>query len=61
MERINTRVADGFMQHSHYLRGQDSIGLKIAVSMTVMLAAANYAMQLNRPAQVHSLVLSLAA
>ena len=61
MERINSRVADGFMLHSHYLRGKQSMGLKITVSMTVMLAAANFAMQLNEPEQIRSLVLSPAA
>ena len=61
MERINSRVADGFMLHSHYLRGRQSMELKITISMTVMLAAANFAMQLNKPEQIRSLVLSLAA
>ena len=61
LERINSRVADGFMLHSHYLRGKRSMGLKVTVSMTVMLAAANFAMQLNKPEQIRSLVLSLAA
>lgn len=61
LERINSRVADGFMLHSHYLRGRKSMGLKITISMTVMMAAANFAMQLNQPEQVRSLVLSLAA
>ena len=61
MERINSRVADGFMLHSHYLRGRQSKGLKITISMTVMLAAVNFAMQLNKPEQIRSLVLSLAA
>ena len=61
LERINSRVADGFMLHSHELRGKQSMGLKITVSMTVMLAATNLAMQLNRPEQTRSLALSLAA
>ena len=61
MERINSRMADGFMLHSHYLRGKQSMGLKITVSMTVMLVAANFAMQLIKPEQIQSLVLSLAA
>ena len=41
MERINinSRVADGFILHSHYLRGRKSMGLKITISMTVTLAA----------------------
>ena len=61
MERINSRVADGFMLHSHYLRGRKSMALKITISMTVMLAAANFAVQCNQPEQVRSLVRSLAA
>ena len=61
MERNNSRVADGFMLHSHDLRGKQSMGLKITLSMTVMPAAANFAMQLNRPEQTRSLALSLAA
>ncbi len=61
MERINSRVADGFMLHSHYLRGKKSLGLKVTISMVVMMAAANFAMQLNKPDEVRSLVLSLAA
>lgn len=61
LERINSRVADGFMLHSHYLRGRQSMGLKITISMTVMMAAANFAIQLNQPEQVRSLVSSLAA
>ena len=61
MERINSMVADGFMLHSHDLRGKQSMGLKITVSMTVMPTAANLAMQLNRPDQTRSLELSLAA
>ena len=61
LERINSRVADGFMLHSHDLRGKQSMGLKITVPMTVMPAAANLAMQLNRPDQTRSLELSLAA
>ena len=52
MERINSRVADGFMLHSHCLRGRKSMGLKITISMTVMLAAANFAVQCNQPEQV---------
>ena len=58
MERINSRVADGFMLHSHDLCGKQSMGLKITVSMTVMPAAANLAMQLNRPDQTRSLALA---
>ena len=61
MERINSRVADEFMLHSHYLRGRKSMGLKITISMTVMLAVANFAIQCNKPEQVRLLVLSLAA
>ena len=61
MDRINSRVADDFMLHSHYLRVKQSMGLKITVSMTMMLAAANFAMQLNKPEQIRSLVLSLIA
>ncbi len=60
MERINSRVADGLMLHSHYLRGRKAMGLKITISITVMLAAANFAVQCNQPEQVRSLVLSLA-
>ncbi len=59
--RINSRVADGFMLHSHGLRGKESMGLKVTVLMSVMLAAANFAVQLNQPEQVRSLMLSLAA
>ena len=61
MERINSRVADGFMLHSHYLRDRKSMGVKITISKTVMLAVANFAVQCNQPEQVRSLVLSLAA
>lgn len=61
MERINSRVADGFMLHSHYLRGQRSMGLKVTISMTVMMAAANFALRMNQPKEVRSLVLALAA
>ena len=44
------QVADGFILHSHYLCGKQSMGLKITVSMTtVMEAAAKFAMQLNKP------------
>ena len=58
MERINSRVADGFMLHSHCLRGRKSMALKITISMAVMLAAANFAIQCNQPEQVRSLALS---
>lgn len=61
LERINSRVADGFMLHIYDLRGKQSMGLKITVSMMVMPAAGNFAMQLNRPEQIRSLALALAA
>ena len=48
MERINSRVADGFMMHSHYLCGRKSMGLKITISKTVMLASANFAVECNQ-------------
>ena len=61
MERIKSRVADGFMLHSHYLRGRKSMALKITISMTVMLVAVDFAVQCNQPEQVRPLVWSLAA
>ena len=61
LERLNSRLADGCMLHSHYLRGQGNMGLKIIISMTVMLAAANVAIQSQRPEQVRSLIKALAA
>ena len=61
MERINARMEDRFMLHSHYLCGRQSVVLKVSVSMTVMMAAADFAMQLNQPEQVRALALSLAA
>ena len=61
LERPNSRLADGCMLHSHYLRGQGNMGLKIIISMTVMLVAANVAIQLQRPEQVRSLIKALAA
>ncbi len=61
LERLNSRLADGCMLHGHYLRGQGNIGLKIIISMTVMLAAANVAIQSQRPEQVRSLIKALAA
>ena len=54
-------MADGYMLLSLNLRGKKSMGLKITISMTVMLAAANFSVQSNKPEQVRSLVLSLAA
>ena len=61
LERPNSRLADGRMLHSHYLRGQGNMGLKIIISMTMMLAAANVAIQSQRPEQVRSLIKALAA
>ncbi len=61
LERLNSRLADGCMLHSHYLRGQGNMGLKIIISMTVMLAAANVAIKSQRPEQVRSLIKALAA
>ena len=52
LERPNSRLADGCMLHSHSLRGQGNMGLKIIISMTVMLAAANVAIQSQHPDQV---------
>ncbi len=61
LERPNSRLAEGCMPHSHYLRGQGNLGRKIIISMTVMLAVANVAIQSQRPEQVRSLIKALAA
>ena len=52
---------DGCMLHSHYLRGQGNMALKIIISMTVMLAAANVAIESRPPEQVRLLTKALAA
>ncbi len=61
LERLNSRLADGCMLHSHSLRGQGTLGLKIITSMIVMLAAANVSIESQRPEQVRSLIKALAA
>ena len=61
LERINSRIADSFLMHNHYLRGQRRMALRISMSMTVMLAAACFAIEAGQPQNMRSLVHPLAA
>lgn len=58
---INSRVFIGFMLHSYYPHDRMSLGLKVTLSMIVMMATANFAMELNRLEQIRALVMLLAA
>ena len=61
LERIHSRIADSFLMHHHYLRGQRRMALGISMSMTVMLAAACFASEAGQPQNMRSLVNPLAA
>ena len=61
LERINSRIADSFLIHNHYLRGQNRMALRITMSMTVMLAAACFAIEAGQPQNMRSLLKPLAA
>ena len=60
-ERIFSRIADGFLMEDHYIRGQKRMALRISMSMTVMLAAACFAIDSGKPERMRSLVKDLAA
>ena len=61
LERINSRIDNGFLMHDHFLRGQRQMELRVGLSLTVMLAAACSAIKAGKPAQMRSLVRPLAA
>lgn len=60
LERLKSRLADGCMLHSHYPRGQGNMKLKTVISMTLMLAAADVAIESHRLEQIRSLIKALA-
>ncbi len=60
-ERLFSRIADGFLMEDHYIRGQKRMALRISMSMTVMLAAACFAIESGKPERMRSLVKDLAA
>ena len=45
----------------HFIRGQKRMALRISMSMTVMLAAACFAIESGKPERMRSLVKDLAA
>ena len=60
LERLNSRLADVCMLRNHCRRGIRSVEFKFNISMEVMLAAANVAIESQRPKQTRSPVRNLA-
>ena len=61
LERINARVGRDFQLERHYMRGLETMQMRVALSMSVMLAMACTSIRKGQPQRMRSLILSLAA
>lgn len=56
VERVNSRIANGFVFDHHYIRGLKKMKLRIGLALVIMLAVAYGSILAGRSAQMRSLV-----
>ena len=61
LERINARVGHDFQLEHHYMRGLETIQMRVALSLSVMLAMACTSIREGQPQRMRLLILPLAA
>ena len=61
LERINARVGRDFQLEHHNMRGLETIQMRVALSLSVMLAMACASIREGQPQRMRSLILPLAA
>ena len=61
LQRINSRIDNGYLMHDHFLRGRQQLELKVCVRLTVMLAVACRAIKADQPRRMRALVNAVAA
>ena len=60
LERINARVGRDFQLEQHYMRGLETMQMRFALSLSVMLAMACMSTHEGQPQRMRSLILPLA-
>ena len=61
LERINARVGRDFQLERHYMRGLETMQMRVALSLSVMLAMACTSIREGQSQRIRSLILPLAA
>ena len=61
LERINARVGRDFQLEHHYMRGLETMQMRVALSLSVMLAMACTSIREGQSQRMRSLILPLAA
>ena len=61
LERINARVGRDFQLELHYMRGLETLQIRVALSLSGMLAMACTSIREGQPQRIRSLILPLAA
>ena len=61
LERIKARVGRNFKLEHHYMRGLETMQMRVALSLSVMLAMACTSSRQDQPQRMRSLILPLAA
>ena len=61
LERINARVGHDFQLEHHYMRGLETIQMRVALSLSVMLAMACTSIREGQPQRMRLLILPLTA
>ena len=61
LERINARVGRDFQLERHYMQGLETMQMRVALSLSVMLAMACTSIREGQPQRIRSLILPLAA
>ena len=61
LDRINARVGRDFQLEHHYMRGLETMQMRVALSLSVMLAMACTSIREGQPQRMRSLILPLTA
>ena len=61
LERINATFGRDFQLEHHYMRGLETMQMRVALSLSVMLAMACTSIREGQPQRMRSLILPLAA
>ena len=61
LERINARVGRDFQLERHYMRGLETMQMRVALSLSVMQAMACTSIREGQPQRMRSLIVPLAA
>ena len=61
LERINARIGRDFQLERHYMRGLETMQMRVAMSLSVMLAMACTSIREGQPQRMRSMILPLAA